>query len=247
MDTKPLELEAERSVEVELLRYKFDVTKPTYDKDGTDLLVVDSVRRKFTKTLRIQCKGRSASTASLALLRYVAPLMDIERSTRDTIHQDPDGGMIVFVTTRSGGNIEVVSREDVPSMPYSKGDAGDVNIIVAGHGVDSRMDGLLFGQVQGFSGRHVNKLAGLLADIRAIYVHLKGFKPGYVQTDICWSGNIPEGPLFIDPEERKRGTNMAAALADRLGVPVIGYLGNCELWLAGMFKSGTKTNVQPEK
>jgi len=59
MDTKPLEIEAESYIKSELIKYGFNVTKPDFDTEGTDLLLVDTVKTKFTHILRIQCKGRT--------------------------------------------------------------------------------------------------------------------------------------------------------------------------------------------
>ncbi|MDX5584720.1 MAG: hypothetical protein QNK20_07285 [Aureibaculum sp.] len=61
MDTKPLEKEAELYIQSELIKYRFSVTKPSFDTDGTDLLIVESVKNKFTPILRVQSKGRSVN------------------------------------------------------------------------------------------------------------------------------------------------------------------------------------------
>lgn len=58
MDTKPLEIESESYIQHELIKFGFNVTKPTFDKEGADLLIVDEIRQKFTHFLKIQCKGR---------------------------------------------------------------------------------------------------------------------------------------------------------------------------------------------
>ncbi|MCP4117399.1 MAG: hypothetical protein GY737_18800 [Desulfobacteraceae bacterium] len=59
MDTKPLEIESESYIQHELLKFGFKVTKPTFDTDGADLLIIDDVQNKFTKFLKVQCKGRT--------------------------------------------------------------------------------------------------------------------------------------------------------------------------------------------
>jgi len=58
MDTKPLEIESESLIQHELIKFGFNVTKPAFDKEGADLLVVDGIRQKYTHFLKIQCKGR---------------------------------------------------------------------------------------------------------------------------------------------------------------------------------------------
>ena len=64
MDTKPLELEAESLIQHELIKHGFNVTKPTFDKEGADLIIIDELKSKFTKSLRIQCKGRNLNGKS---------------------------------------------------------------------------------------------------------------------------------------------------------------------------------------
>lgn len=64
MDTKPLEEQAESYVRHTLLKYEFLVTKPTFDQEGTDLLIVNDIRSKTTPFIRVQCKGRMVSTGS---------------------------------------------------------------------------------------------------------------------------------------------------------------------------------------
>ena len=59
MDTKPLEEQAESYIKSELLRFDFNVIKPSFDRDGTDLLIIDGIENKSTHFLKIQCKGRN--------------------------------------------------------------------------------------------------------------------------------------------------------------------------------------------
>lgn len=59
MDTKPLEIESESYIQHELIKFGFKVTKPTFDTDGTDLLIIDNIKDKYTHFLKIQCKGRT--------------------------------------------------------------------------------------------------------------------------------------------------------------------------------------------
>ena len=61
MDNKPLEEEAESFIKQQLLKYDFNVLKPTYDKYGADLLILDDIQKQYPKTLKVQSKGRSLS------------------------------------------------------------------------------------------------------------------------------------------------------------------------------------------
>lgn len=63
MDTKPLEIESESLIQHELIKHGFHVTKPSFDKEGIDLLIVDNIKDKFTRFLKIQCKGRTLSSS----------------------------------------------------------------------------------------------------------------------------------------------------------------------------------------
>ncbi len=57
-DSKPAELMAEQYISSELLKYDIKTTKPYFDENGTDLLIVDQVSRNETAILRVQSKGR---------------------------------------------------------------------------------------------------------------------------------------------------------------------------------------------
>ena len=59
MDNKPLELQAEKLTEYNLIKYGFLVTKPAFDKEGTDLLIVKDISQKITPFIKVQCKGRT--------------------------------------------------------------------------------------------------------------------------------------------------------------------------------------------
>ncbi len=59
MDNKPLELQAEKLTEHNLIKYGFLVTKPAFDKEGTDLLIVKDISQKITPFIKVQCKGRT--------------------------------------------------------------------------------------------------------------------------------------------------------------------------------------------
>jgi hypothetical protein len=64
LDNKPLEMEAELLIQHELIKGGFKVAKPTFDTEGADLLVVESITEKFTRFLKIQCKGRSSKAST---------------------------------------------------------------------------------------------------------------------------------------------------------------------------------------
>lgn len=59
IDNKPLELQAETYVLFHLLKYGIKTSKPAFDQDGADLLIVDSIKRRTTSFLKVQCKLRS--------------------------------------------------------------------------------------------------------------------------------------------------------------------------------------------
>ncbi len=59
MDNKPLELQAKKLTEHKLIKYGFLVTKPAFDKEGTDLLIVKDISQKITPFIKVQCKGRT--------------------------------------------------------------------------------------------------------------------------------------------------------------------------------------------
>lgn len=52
-DNRPAELMAEQYVSSELLKYDIKTTKPYFDENGTDLLIVDQVNREETAILRV--------------------------------------------------------------------------------------------------------------------------------------------------------------------------------------------------
>lgn len=64
MDNKPLELQAERLIEHQLIKHKLLVAKPSFDQEGTDLLIIKSVSKKITPFVKVQCKGRTIKTSS---------------------------------------------------------------------------------------------------------------------------------------------------------------------------------------
>lgn len=63
-DNKPLEEQAENYIKSQLLRFGFNVAKPSFDKKGSDLIILDNVERQNARILKIQSKGRTISDKS---------------------------------------------------------------------------------------------------------------------------------------------------------------------------------------
>ncbi|WP_417316021.1 hypothetical protein [Cycloclasticus pugetii] len=74
MHTKPLEIECESLVLHELIKHELKVTKPTFDEEGADLLIIDNIAAQYTKYLKVQCKGRSLTSTNNVVIpkKYVA-------------------------------------------------------------------------------------------------------------------------------------------------------------------------------
>ncbi len=64
MDNKPLEMQAESLIQHNLIKHGLLVTKPSFDKEGTDLLIVKDLSEKTTPIIKVQCKGRTIKKAS---------------------------------------------------------------------------------------------------------------------------------------------------------------------------------------
>lgn len=64
MDNKPLELQAEKLIEHKLIKHGLLVTKPAFDKEGTDLLIIKDISQKITPFIKVQCKGRTLKRTS---------------------------------------------------------------------------------------------------------------------------------------------------------------------------------------
>lgn len=60
-DNKPREEQAESFIKHHLIKHGFRVAKPSFDIEGADLLILDSISEKSTKFLKIQSKLRSIS------------------------------------------------------------------------------------------------------------------------------------------------------------------------------------------
>jgi hypothetical protein len=73
MDNKPLELQAEKLIEHKLLKHGLLVTKPSFDKEGTDLLIIKDISHKITPFIKVQCKGRTIKNSSNVIIaaKYV--------------------------------------------------------------------------------------------------------------------------------------------------------------------------------
>lgn len=109
MDTKPLEIQAESIIQHELIKYGFQVSKPTFDKEGADLIVIDDIKNKFTKSIRIQCKGRTIgkNTTSIEIPTSYA-----------------DDNFIVFIYTineNMESNLYVYFYEDILNWKINNG------------------------------------------------------------------------------------------------------------------------------
>jgi hypothetical protein len=64
MDNKQLELQAEKLIEHKLIKHGLLVTKPSFDKEGTDLLIIKDISQKITPFIKVQCKGRTITSNS---------------------------------------------------------------------------------------------------------------------------------------------------------------------------------------
>lgn len=59
MDNKPVEDQAENYLKSQLIKYGFNLAKPSFDKYGSDLIIVDKINTDKTKILLVQSKGRT--------------------------------------------------------------------------------------------------------------------------------------------------------------------------------------------
>jgi hypothetical protein len=90
MDNKPLELQAEKLIEHKLIKHGLLVTKPSFDKEGADLLIIKDISQKITPFIKVQCKGRTIKRTSSVEIptdyveeNYVVFLYVEEESTKD--------------------------------------------------------------------------------------------------------------------------------------------------------------------
>ncbi|TQI71236.1 hypothetical protein JM79_2163 [Gramella sp. Hel_I_59] len=64
IDNKPLEEQAENYIKSQLLKFNFNVLKPTYDQYGSDLILLENKGAKKTRFLNVQSKGRTLKNES---------------------------------------------------------------------------------------------------------------------------------------------------------------------------------------
>lgn len=62
MDNKHLEEQAENYIKSQLSKFDFKIAKPSFDKLGSDLLIVDNLNSSKTRFLIIQSKGRTLTS-----------------------------------------------------------------------------------------------------------------------------------------------------------------------------------------
>ncbi len=63
-DNKPIEKQAENYLKSQLSKFDFNYQEPSYDKNGSDLTIIENYKAKKTKLLNIQSKGRTVSNQS---------------------------------------------------------------------------------------------------------------------------------------------------------------------------------------
>ena len=63
-DSTPLEEQAENYVKSQLLKFDFNVMKPSFDKKGSDLIIIDKLEKQNSRLLKVQSKGRTVSEKS---------------------------------------------------------------------------------------------------------------------------------------------------------------------------------------
>ena len=64
VDNKPLEEQAESYIKSQLIKFGFNVTKPSFDKKGSDLIIIDNIEKQNARILKVQSKGRTISDKS---------------------------------------------------------------------------------------------------------------------------------------------------------------------------------------
>jgi hypothetical protein len=63
-DNKPIEKQAENYLKSQLSKFDFNYQEPSYDKNGSDLTIIENIKAKKTKLLNVQSKGRTISSTS---------------------------------------------------------------------------------------------------------------------------------------------------------------------------------------
>ncbi len=66
MDNKPLEDQAENYLKSQLIKFDFNLAKPSFDKFGSDLIVIDKINSEKTKLLLVQSKGRTVKNEAFS-------------------------------------------------------------------------------------------------------------------------------------------------------------------------------------
>ncbi|MCK5136988.1 MAG: hypothetical protein KAR19_14475 [Bacteroidales bacterium] len=61
VDNKPLEEQAENYIKSQLIKFGFNVMKPSFDKKGSDLIIVDNIEKQNSRLIKVQSKGRTIS------------------------------------------------------------------------------------------------------------------------------------------------------------------------------------------
>lgn len=59
VDNKPIEEQAENYIKSQLLKFGFNVMKPSFDKKGSDLIILDKIEKKNSRLIKVQSKGRT--------------------------------------------------------------------------------------------------------------------------------------------------------------------------------------------
>ncbi|PIB30594.1 hypothetical protein [Maribacter sp. 4G9] len=63
-DNKPIEKQAENYLKSQLSKFEFNYQEPSYDKNGSDLTLIENLKAKKTRLLNIQSKGRTITKQS---------------------------------------------------------------------------------------------------------------------------------------------------------------------------------------
>lgn len=98
MDNKPLEEQAENYIKSQLLKFEFKVTKPSFDKMGADLIIIESIDKKYSKFLKVQSKGRSISDENTSVKIPIAYIKDNFILFIYTIDENKNEFLFMFTT-----------------------------------------------------------------------------------------------------------------------------------------------------
>jgi len=126
MDNRPLEIQAESLIQYKLINHGLLVTKPYFDKEGTDLLILKDLSEKTTTTIKVQCKGRTVKRASNVTIpakyvkeNFVVFLYVKEDETNDdflyTFFEDD-----INAWKLQGSNFQLVIPKDFQCREYFK-------------------------------------------------------------------------------------------------------------------------------